>query len=228
MKNPLHKHFSQFLKLGQTDPISCSMIQIIKENPTIEGLFQKQYEKELSIGFAWINAPNSFRTRIGNPLLEASFENATKRDFLGPKIPKMKYWQIDFRPSEEFKIEPILGFKEQTKGLRIINSDMFQLYTLALLGPQRGYILTAKIKSKISPDCRAQLRADWINAAGIKFKSQRLIQLPNGDSGGYLQLEIPLIAPEEARKAKIQFILNRQGQGDFIEIQEINFLRRLK
>jgi hypothetical protein len=151
MKNPLHKHFSQFLKLGQTDPISCSMIQIIKENPTIEGLFQKQYEKELSIGFAWINAPNSFRTRIGNPLLEASFENATKRDFLGPKIPKMKYWQIDFRPSEEFKIEPILGFKEQTKGLRIINSDMFQLYTLALLGPQRGLYINGKDQVQDQP-----------------------------------------------------------------------------
>jgi hypothetical protein len=204
------------------------MVPIIKENSIIEGTFKKQYEKELSIGLEWIKSTSSFRTRIGNPLLVASFENAKERDFLGPKIPELKYWQIDFRPSEEFKIEPILGFKEQTKGLRIINSDMFQLYTLALLGPQRDYILTAKIKSKISPDCRAQLRVDWINAAGIKFKSQRLIQLPNGDSGGYLQLEIPLIAPEEARKANIQFILNRQGQGDFIEIQEINFLRRLK
>lgn len=228
IKNPLHKHFSQFLKLGQTDPILCSMIPIIKENSIIEGTFKKQYEKELSIGLEWIKSTSSFRTRIGNPLLVASFENAKERDFLGPKIPELKYWQIDFRPAEVFRIEPILGFKEQIKGLRIINADMFQLYTLALLGPQRGYILTAKIKSKISPDCRAQLRADWINAAGIKFKSQRLIQLPNGDSGGYLQLEIPLIAPEEARKAKIQFILNRQGQGDFIEIQEINFLRRLK
>ena len=78
----------------------------------------------------------------------------------------MKYWQIDFRPAEAFAIEPISLDGATTTGLRIINADMFQLYTLALLAPHRDYILTAKIKSKISPDCRAQLRVDWVNQEG--------------------------------------------------------------
>lgn len=228
INNPLHEHFNYFLKLGQTDPIAFSLIPIMRKGESTGNAFNKQYDNPLSIAHDWINTPRLFRTRIGNPLLEASFENAKERDFLGPKIPELKYWQIDFRPAEAFSIEPISEIGDSTKGLRIINADMFQLYTLALLGPQRGYMLTAKIKSKISPDCRVQLRIDWVDEAEIKFESQRLIQIPNGDSNEYLQLEIPLIAPNEARKAKIQLIMSRQGKDDFIDIQEINFLRRLK
>jgi hypothetical protein len=52
-----------------------------------------------------------------------------------------------------------------------------------------------------------------------------MIQLPNGESNGYFELEIPLIAPEAANKAKISLLMLRQGDGDFLEIQEINFLR---
>ena len=228
IKNPLHAHFEYFLELGQTNPIPCSMVSIIREQERIDEAFEKQYDRKLSIARDWINAPSAFKSIIGNPLLEASFKDARERDFLGPKIPKMKYWQIDFRPAEDFAIEPISLDGATTKGLRIINADMFQLYTLALLAPHRDYILTAKIKSKISPDCRVQLRVDWVSQEGEKFESLRLIQLPNGQSKGYLQLEIPLTAPEQADKAKISLLVQRQGRGDFIEIEAINFLTAFK
>ena len=223
VNNPLHAHFEYFLKLSQTDPITISLISIMRKGESIDQAFQKQYDKELSIAKDWINMPDSFKTRIGNPTLQASFENAKKRDFLGPKIPQIKYWQIDFRPAEAFAIEPISLDGATTKGLRITNADMFQLYTLALLAPRRDYILTAKIKSKISPDCRVQLRMDWVNKEGEKFESLRLIQLPNGQSKEYL-LEIPFIAPDQADKAKISLLVQRQGIDDFIEIEAINFL----
>ena len=228
IKNPLHAHFNYFLKLEQTVPFRCSMVPIIREEGILDEAFKKQYEKELSIARDWVVTPSSFLTRIGNPLLEASFENARERDFLGPKIPQMKYWQMDFRPAEAFAIEPVSVYEDGTKGLRITNADMFQLYTLALLAPRRDYILTAKIKSKISPDCRVQLRVDWVNKDGEKFESLRLIQLPNGQSKEYLQLEIPLIAPDQADKAKISLLVQRQGIDDFIEIEAINFLTALK
>jgi hypothetical protein len=228
VNNPLHAHFEYFLKLGQTDPIAFSLIPIMRKGESVDQAFQKQYGKLLSIAKDWINTPDSFKTRIGNPSLQASFENAKERDFLGPKIPQIKYWQIDFRPAEAFAIEPVSFKKDRTEGLRILNADMFQLYALALLAPQREYLLKAKIKSKISPDCRAQLRLDWINESGVKFESLRMIQLPNGASNGYFELEIPLIAPEAAEKAKISLYVQRQGEGDFLEIEEINFLREPK
>ena len=228
VNNPLHAHFEYFLKLGQTDPIAFSLIPIMRKGESVDQAFQKQYGKLLSIAKDWINTPDSFKTRIGNSSLQASFENAKERDFLGPKIPQIKYWQIDFRPAEALAIEPVSLEKDHAEGLRILNADMFQLYTLALLAPQREYLLKAKIKSKISPDCRAQLRLDWINESGVKFESLRMIQLPNGASNGYFELEIPLIAPEAAEKAKISLNVQRQGEGDFLEIEEINFLRMPK
>ena len=224
IQNPLHAHFEYFLKLAQSNPIPCSIVPIIRKEGSIDEAFKEQYYKELLIARSWINSSSAFETRIGNPLLQASFKNARERDFLGPKIPEMKYWQIDFRPAEDFAIKPISLDGTTTKGLRITDADMFQLYTLALLAPNRDYILTAKIKSKISPDCRAQLRVDWINDAGEKFESLRLIQLPNGQTNDYMQLEIPLSAPEQADKAKISLLVQRQGKRDFIEIEEINFL----
>ena len=227
IENPLHRHLEYFLKLRQSDPIPSSMVPIIREQDTIDEAFKKHYDQELSIARDWVNAPHSFVTRIGNPSLKASFENAKERDFLGPKIPVIKYWQIDFRPAEAFSIVPISYDRELTKGLRVTNADMFQIYTLALLAPKRNYLLSAKIKSKISPDCRAQLRVDWISEDGVKFESLRIIQLPNGQSNDSLQLEIPLVAPEAAEKAKISLLVLRQGRDDFIEIEEINFLSTL-
>ena len=228
IENPLHAHFEYFFKLAQSNPIPCSMVPIIRKQEGIDQDFKKHYDKELLIARDWINTPSAFKTRIGNPLLKASIKNAKERDFLGPKIPDMKYWQIDFRPAEDFAIEPASVNGASTKGLHITNADMFQLYTLALLAPSRDYILTAKIKSKISPDCRAQLRVDWVTQEGEKFESLRLIQLPNGQTNEYLQLEIPLIAPRQAGKAKISFLVQRQSKEDFIEIEEINFLTALK
>ena len=75
------------MELGQTNPIPCSMVPIIREQ-SIDEAFEKQYDKELSIVRDWINAPSAFVTRIGNPLLEASFKNAIERDFLGQKFQK--------------------------------------------------------------------------------------------------------------------------------------------
>ena len=46
---------------------------------------------------------------------------------------------------------------------------------------------------------------DWINDAGEKFESLKLIQLPNGQTNDYMQLEIPLSAPEQADKAKVAY-----------------------
>lgn len=224
-ENPMHKHFKYFLKMKQTNPIPCSLISIVKEDTFFDEAFMDRYERELSLAYDWIHFPELFKTRIGNPSLTASFRAAKARDFLGPKIPKMNYWRMDFRAAEGFSIDPISKDGSMTQGLRIRNADMFNLYTLALLSKQREYILTAKIKFQISPDCRAQLRLDWLDEEGTKFEKLRIIQLPNGCSESYTQLEIPLIAPEQAIKAKISFLLQRQGEGDFIDIQEINFLR---
>ena len=49
VENPLHAHFEYFLELGQTNPIPCSMVPIIREQGSIDEAFEKQYDKELSI-----------------------------------------------------------------------------------------------------------------------------------------------------------------------------------
>ena len=77
----MHEHFEYFLKLGQTDPITISLISIIRKGESIDHAFQKQYDRELSIAKDWINMPDSFKTRIGNPTLQVSFENAKGKRF---------------------------------------------------------------------------------------------------------------------------------------------------
>ena len=40
IKDPLHAHFEYFLKLGQSNPIPCSMVPIIRKQGTIDEAFK--------------------------------------------------------------------------------------------------------------------------------------------------------------------------------------------
>jgi hypothetical protein len=98
------------------------------------------------------------------------------------------------------------------------------LFNYCNLNKTRSYLIVAELNYKISPDCRIQLRVDWYDAENTKVLKERLIQLPNGDSQGFRRLEIPLVAPENAVRARIYCLISRQYLGDFLELKEFDLL----
>ena len=116
-------------------------------------------------------------------------------------MPDLADWKIGFRPAEYLTLSPVAA----DAGLRIGGADMFNLYTFTPVEGEADYLIEAKLAYQVSPDCRAQIRVDWVDASGKKFKRLRLIQLPNGGSGGVRSLHIPLRAPKAATAANSVF-----------------------
>ena len=226
----LHASFESFLSLVQTDPIKASLVSIRKEITSKDWLLYNAYEPELKVSGQWMNQPNQFTSVINNADFRVHPDDWKKRNFLGPKVPNLKGWKIGFRPSQSFKISPCpLSIEEDSsiildKGLIIENADMFNLYQFCPVLPRQGYILRSQINFKLSLDCRAQYRIDWVDDLGNKFKQERLLQLPSNKSETIANFEIPLIAPNNAVQAKISFLILRQEEGDLIEVDYIDFL----
>ena len=105
---------------------------------------------------------------------------------------------------------------------------MFNLYTFTSIEAGADYLVKADLAYYVSPDCRAQIRVDWLDASGEKFKQQRLIQLPNGNSEGVRRLRVPLRAPKGATAAKLSFLVFRQAKGDWVEVQKFDWLKVLE
>lgn len=160
-------------------------------------------------------------SQLANSELRSEPDDWQRRDFLGPAVPDLADWKIGFRPAEYFTLCPVAD----DAGLRIGGADMFNLYTFTPIEAEADYLLKADLAYYVSPDCRAQIRVDWVDAKGEKFKQQRLIQLPNGSSKGVRRLQVPLRAPKEAIAAKLSFLVFRQAKEDWIKVQKFDWLK---
>ena len=223
----LHSEIKNFKLLGQTDPIYLSLIPIYKNEMYLNSSLNEKYKTEYSIGKKWVDRPKSFNSLISNYDFKSKESNWVEKNFLGPKLPKFENWIIDFRASKLFKIDALNKSDSYNIGLRITNSDAFNIYHYCDVNKMKGYILKSSIDYKISLDCRAQLRIDWIDNSGNVIEQLRLLQLPFNEDNTSLKLEIPLVPNQNASRAKISLFILRQGDEDYIEIKEINFLEEI-
>ena len=223
-ENPLHARFSEFLKLEQTNPVPSILIKALRQDATVDRTLANKYKAQITTARAFVKAPHEFKSLVANPLLEFSPRESKKRDFLGPVMPDLKDWRFDYRSAEAFSVSPIQSDGERASGIRVSGTDAMSLFNYCNLNKTRSYLIVAELNYKISPDCRIQLRVDWYDAENTKVLKERLIQLPNGDSQGFRRLEIPLVAPENAVRARIYCLISRQYLGDFLELKEFDLL----
>ena len=223
IENPLHASAKEFLLMGQTDPSAGAIIPILKELNSAEPSLLRRFPSEIAIAEGWEMSGKGGYSQLANSELRAEPDNWKRRDFLGPAVPDLADWKIGFRPSEYLTLSPVAT----DAGLSIGGADMFNLYTFLPVEGEADYLIEAKLAYQVSPDCRAQIRVDWVDASGKKFKQRRLIQLPNGGSGGVRSLHIPLRAPKAATEVKISFLVFRQAKEDFIELHSFDWLKLL-
>ena len=179
--------------------------------------------EEIAITEAWQMSEEAGDSQLANSELRSEPDDWKRRDFLGPAVPDLADWKIGFRPAEYLTLSPVAA----DAGLRIGGADMFNLYTFTPVEGEADYLIEAKLAYQVSPDCRAQIRVDWVDASGKKFKRLRLIQLPNGGSGGVRSLHIPLRAPKAATEVKLSFLVFRQAKEDWIELHAFDWLKLL-
>lgn len=222
--NPLHAALSEFLKLGQTDPSACAIIPIVNESEGGAVQLLERFSEERAIAQAWLARTKDSMSLLSNSSLSAEPDAWQQRDFLGPKVPRLAGWRIGFRPAEDFSLRPLAG----NSGLRIGAADMFNFYTFSPVEAGASYVIEMDCAYQVSPDCRAQIRVDWIDASGKKFEHLRLLQLPNGGSEGVRSLDVPLRAPTNATQIKLNLLIFRQAKEDWIEVHKFDLSKILE
>jgi hypothetical protein len=141
------------------------------------------------------------------------------RNFLGPNVPVLKDWWIDFRPSENFK----LAREGSQSGLFISNADIASVFSVFPVLPNHDYALRCEAAWQISLDNRAHVEVIWLDREGKTLERNILLRFPIGASRPVESFTLPFKSPAGAHSIRARIVTSRQYSGDFLEIQRLDF-----
>ena len=137
------------------------------------------------------------------------------RNFLGPDLPKVPGWNLDFRPAEHLAVGPVSA----NQGIRVTGADVFSIFRDVAVVPGRRYLLDASIAYQISPDNRTQVRLSWKDQNGEALQRETLFRCPTGSSDGVRRVVLPIYAHQSRRlPCGCVSSISRQYEGDFLEL----------
>ena len=208
---PAHSRLSTFDRQLQSDPETMALAKLARLNrlPEIEDV--------LSLN-AWASDSKVFRSTFKN--VNLTHRGSYRRNFIGPEIPKVSHWHLDFRPAEHLKVVGLLG---ESSGIRISGADAFSVFRDVPVTPESVFILKARMSWQVSPDNRTQIRLIWTDRDGKHLRTDIPLQLPWGPSGGFQNVEIPFRSPKRAYDVRLHFVTSRQYAGDFLELKSVDF-----
>lgn len=215
-KDPLHSRLSYLLKLNQSDPIPMALAALARMELPPQPQLLAGYESSQEVLNRWIHNRKEFKGLSPSPKLQTS-EVYQARNFLGPPMPSVAGWYMNFRPTENLAVSSL----SNGTGLEISGSDTFTLFTQFELRRAREYLLEYDLSYRCSPDNRVFIQAIWKNEAGEVVKNEVLLRVPNNTSDGYKKIQIPLRAPEEAVHVRMLLKNERQYPGDYLRIGQI-------
>lgn len=245
---PMHAGFTTFNRLMQTDPTPLALAALARmgigaipsaEEPLTalsadinlsddlstgkEAVAGPAYDisKSLDLMRAWYAGDGTIDPILRNPQLQ---HNGTElRNFLGPELPRIDAWEIQYRASDGLRVEGKSG-SGHGSGLRVANADIVALsQTFPVVGEQI-YLLEIDASWQVSPDNRSWVKLDWKSISGDKLRIDMPLRLPNGRSDGQ-SLQFVFTAPVNAYDLQVAIVTNRQYEGDFLEIREVTFGR---
>ncbi|MFU8848930.1 MAG: DUF4838 domain-containing protein [Opitutales bacterium] len=225
---PMHSGFATFNRLLQTDPTPLALSALaragIRQIPQSESLAVSGADLPQLLGLIgqWYAGETSIQPVGHNPGIQ--HRGRELRNFLGPKIPVMDHWEIQYRASDGLRVVGADHGGGLT-GLRVENADIVSLVQTYPVFGERVYLLQVDASWQVSPDNRTWIRLDWKSINGEKLRVDLLLRLPNGRSDGRQELHFALSAPVNAYDLQVAIVTNRQYKGDFLEINEVKLGR---
>lgn len=225
---PMHSGFATFNRLMQTDPRPLFLSALARAG--IRQISQAESPAAsdpaiphlLGLLGAWYAGEASIFPVGRNPELQHS--GTEMRNFLGPGIPVMDGWEIQYRASDGLRIaEADRG--AAASGIRIENADIVSLVQTYPVYSERIYLLQMDVSWQVSPDNRTWLKLDWKSITGENLRVDLPLRLPNGRSDGRQELHFALSAPVNAYDLQVAIVTNRQYEGDYLEINEVRLGR---
>lgn len=144
------------------------------------------------------------------------------RNFLGPVLPELKGWYLDYRPSEDFTVVAS-KWGAGAAGLRIENADILSLFRTFPVHATQAYELRMRSAWEISPDNRVHLHVTWLDIEGRSLGSEVPLRLPSGVRHEPVDICLPLTSPIKANDVRLRIVVSRQYPGDFLDISELDF-----
>jgi len=163
-------------------------------------------------------ATRKFET-IGHPLMKnPSFTSSgvEQRNFLGPDIPRVEDWAIQYRASDGLRVIAARG--SENSGLRIENADIVTLQQTIPVLAERDYILEIEAGWHVSPDNRTRIQLDWRSITGDRLRTEIILRIPTGSVRERQRLAFLLKSPVNAYDLDLGIVTNRQYPADFFEL----------
>ncbi len=223
IKEPLHARLKYFTGLLQSDPVPIAIAALAAAGQPIEFSGAANYSSQIDAARKWMEEPQSFKSLLPNADLKYLSPASQSRSFLPPKLPRIANWSMDFRPSEHLHFSPASHSGTAPSGLRASGADVFSIFTNVAVEGARDYLLDCHLAYKVSPDNRTQLSVRWMDAEGQRIGYDYPLQLPVGQSAGLQRIQIPFHSPQGAQEARLHFRVSRQYEGDYLELQKIDF-----
>ncbi len=232
VKKPLHQGFSAFNRLKQSDPVPLALAALSKTEsglalgPDARAVATRASEgggaghharNELEALRAWRNGDAEWVPAGKNPGL--SHAGTERRNFLGPEIPAIDAWEIEYRASEGLAVDAAAG--QSAAGLRIENADIVSLAQTYPVVGEKTYLLEIEANWRVSPDNRTRVQLNWESVGGDKLRTDIPLRLPNGTSAGGQRLQFVVTSPVNAYDLKLGIVTNRQYEGDFLEMTRV-------
>lgn len=145
-----------------------------------------------------------------------------ERNFLGPWLPRLHEWHLDYRPSENFKVAAS-EWGAGASGLRISDADIISVFRTFPVVPDQAYEFRMRAAWRISLDNRVHLHVNWLDENGRSLRSAVPLRLPYGERAQPVDIRIPFAAPDNAAEVRFRIVTSRQYPGDFLDISELDF-----
>lgn len=166
------------------------------------------------------NTSKTFRSIVPDSALK--HKAWYKANFLGPSLPWLSDWQLNYRPSENFKLAASI-WGSGGSGLRISDADIISISRTFSVTAKKNYEFHIRASWRISPDNRTFVHVKWQDPSGRILKSRTPLRLPSSQMEEPVEIIIPLCAPENSTEIHLQIVACRQSSGDIIDISALDF-----
>ncbi|MGB0744341.1 MAG: DUF4838 domain-containing protein, partial [Opitutales bacterium] len=214
VQNPLHAGLSRFMRIMQSDPLPLALAALARLDLSNENI------EELASfpSFQNIN-PDDFRFVRSGKNHELKHSGTEVRNFLGPEVPVIDAWNIQYRASEGLRLFAASG--QEAAGLRIENADTVSIGQAFPVLAERNYLLRIEAAWRVSPDNRIRVQLNWVSLAGENLQTEIILRIPGGESRGLQAMEFALTSPVNAYDLQVRIVANRQYEGDYLEIKRV-------
>jgi len=169
----------------------------------------------------WSSQPPEFLSLAKDPKLKHLGQEA--RNFLGPDLPQLDGWNLDYRASEHFKVDASQTSHERDAGLRVSGADIVSIFRTFPVVSNMAYEFCMTGSWQTSLDNRVHLHVAWLDRDGHTLESEVPLRLPTEHRADPVSIRLPFSAPNNAYDIRFRIVVSRQYPGDYLDLSAIDF-----